>query len=265
MNPWHDSDTFADEARKVESAGEALLLTLLWWRRDGWTVRTQEPIEQYRIDLFVPEAGVAIEVDSFGGHGSAADMERDAQKRNLVVARGWAPLSFSAQQTLFRSQDTLAEALAVIQGRIVVVRPGQRREQSSDLTSVADGSRALLAALTGGALDVHLSASERVLTNLPEVERVGIELLEVVLDWPVLIRDPEIGAALWTDGPVELAATTLRESLSPDGVLDRPGFLRACPALLYPVVVHRLGAPAFVGMFAARKAAMAIVARMGGI
>lgn len=117
-NPWTDSDAYAREAAKVESAGEALLLTLLWWRRDGWTVRAQHPIGDYRIDLFIPEAGVAIEVDGFEGHSSGGALERDAQKRNLVVARGWAPLSFSARQTLFRSHDTLATVLATVGARL---------------------------------------------------------------------------------------------------------------------------------------------------
>ena len=54
MNPWTDSPDFAREAAKVESAGEALMLTLLWWRRAGWTVVTQKPIEQYRIEVPTP-------------------------------------------------------------------------------------------------------------------------------------------------------------------------------------------------------------------
>ncbi len=117
-NPWTDSDAYAREAAKVESAGEALLLTLLWWRRDGWTVRAQHPVEQYRIDLFVPEVGVAIEVDGFEGHASGGAMERDAAKRNLIVSRGWAPLTFSARQTIFHPHDALATVLAAIGGRL---------------------------------------------------------------------------------------------------------------------------------------------------
>jgi len=118
MNRWRDSDEYARQATKVESAGEALLLTLLWWRRDGWTIRTQQPIGTFRVDLFVPEAKLAIEVDSFEAHGSGAVMERDAKKRNLVVAQGWAPLTFSARQTLYHPHDTLAAALAEVGRRL---------------------------------------------------------------------------------------------------------------------------------------------------
>ena len=268
MNPWNDSDGFAREARKVESAGEATLLSLLWWRRDGWTVRAQEPIEQYRIDLFVPEAGVAIEVDSFGGHGSAEAMERDARKRNLVVARGWAPLAFSAQQALFRSQDALADALAVINGRMMAKRPATppARPRPVDLADFAAGGRALLAALQDGPSDdLVLSASHRVLANRGAAEYLGVELLQVVLDCPELVRDDDIGPALDAiEGPVALAAQALREALPPGGTLDRAAFLQRCPALLQPVAARRLDAPVVAGLEAARAQAVSVLDRLGG-
>jgi very-short-patch-repair endonuclease len=125
MNLWSDSEAYARQAAKVESAGEAVLLTLLWWRRAGWTVRAQEPIDRFRIDLFIPEAGIAIEVDSFEAHGSAALMERDATKRNLIVARGWAPLSIPAQDALYRPhhERVLPRIMSVIGSRLPPARP----------------------------------------------------------------------------------------------------------------------------------------------
>lgn len=151
-NPWTDSDDYAREAAKVESAGEALLLTLLWWRRDGWTVRAQHSVEQYRIDLFIPEVGVAIEVDGFEGHASGGAMERDAAKRNLVVSRGWAPLTFSARQTLFRQHETLATVLAAIGGRLDarkvraggVVRAPRAKAAEVPLETAVEGGHRLL-------------------------------------------------------------------------------------------------------------------------
>jgi very-short-patch-repair endonuclease len=116
-NPWKDSDGFAAQAAKVESAGEALLLTLLWWRRDGWTVRTQEQIEQYRIDIAVPEAKLAIEVDSFEAHGSAAAMEHDAARSNLLVSKGWVVVRYSVRQTIAKAWQCASEVLAQIQRR----------------------------------------------------------------------------------------------------------------------------------------------------
>lgn len=263
MNPWTDSDDFAREARKVESAGEALLLTLLWWRRDGWTVRTQEPIEQYRVDLFVPEAGVAIEVDSLAGHGSNEAMERDAKKRNLVVARGWAPLTFSAQQTLFRSHDALTEALAVIESRLGKPRPGGALPRGPKgppgVPSIADfaaGGRALLAALSDPPADaVHLSASQRVMADRSEVELLGVEALGAIFDCPEVIeRAPWVIDILdQIDGPVALAAASLRRHYR-NGALDDAAFLRDCPALLYHVATERLVFPRFPSMETATDA-----------
>lgn len=247
MNPWHDCEDFAREARKVDSVGEALLLTLLWWRRDGWTVRTQEPIEQYRVDLFVPEAGVAIEVDSLAGHGSNAAMERDAKKRNLVVARGWAPLTFSAQQTIFDSHETLAHALAVIGSRLHRPRPEsppRATRPAFDAVTFAAGGRGLLAALEGtddGTL--RLSPSLREMANRSPAEKAGVELLGIVLEAPTLVREREIlDALLAAGGPVKLAAEALLVAVAGEA-FDRAGFLRDCPAMLQPFAVARLGAP----------------------
>jgi very-short-patch-repair endonuclease len=270
MNHWNDSDGFASEARKVESAGEALLLALLWWRRAGWTVRAQEPLDQFRIDLFVPEAGVAIEVDSFGGHSSNTDMERDARKRNLVVARGWAPLSFSAQQTLFDSQNTLAHALSVITGRMLAKRPEappRAPVPAPDVSVAVAGSRAVLASLTPGPLDneLHLSPSHRVLANRSAAEYLGIELLEVVFDCPALIRDADIGATLAAiDGPVALAGAALREAQPLGGEFDRARFLRHCPALLHPIAVRRLNGATCTSVDDARSAATTLLRRFRG-
>lgn len=169
-NPWNDSDGFAREAAKVESAGEAVLLSLLWWRRDGWTARAQHPIGDYRIDLFIPEAGLAIEVDSFEAHGSGGAQERDAQKRNLIVARGWAPLSFSARQALFRSQETLATVLARVNERL-------------DARKVRRGADVARAAVAAQQPDLEQAAAcgNRLLQLLASVRPEEN-------DWPVLTR-----------------------------------------------------------------------------
>lgn len=247
MNPWKDSEAYAREARKVDSVGEALLLTLLWWRRDGWTVRVQEPVEQYRVDLFVPEARVAIEVDSFAAHGSNVAMERDAAKRNLVVARGWAPLAFSAQQVVFHTHDALAEAMAVIQRRLPSVeRPSlpKPKPPPPDLRAFAEGGRALLAALAAGPADsieeVNLSATLREMADRTPRERAAVEMFRIVLESPALIHAPLLfGALAGVDGPVTLAAYELAAAVT-NGVLDEPGFLARCPAMLQPIALRQL-------------------------
>lgn len=270
MNPWSDSPDFAREAAKVESAGEALMLTLLWWRRAGWTVVTQKPIEQYRIDLFVPEAGVAIEVDSFAGHGSNAAMERDAKKRNLVVAKGWAPLAFSAQQAMFHSHDTLAAILSTIEGRLPLAkRPGPApsslpSEAPMGLEELARRGREFIASLYVGPDDpaLVLSPTHRAMGGRTHREMLGVELLGLALKHPALLKNDAITEAMASiDGPVALAASRLRETCV-GGRINRTAFLDLVPAILRPVAEERIDGPAGDFRVAARHA-NDIVARLG--
>ena len=249
MNPWKDSEAYAREAAKVDSVGEALLLTLLWWRRDGWTVRAQEPVEQYRVDLFVPEARVAIEVDSFAAHSTGKDQQRDAAKRNLVVARGWAPFTFTAQEAVFFPHNRLVDVVALIGSRLPPKkdRPNPpRKPLPPDMRAFAAGSRALLDALAVGAADsieeVRLSASLREMANATPRERAGVALFRIVMESPAMIHDPLIYQALSSvDGPVALAAVELAAAVDKaSGTLDEPRFLPRCPALLQPVALRQL-------------------------
>lgn len=246
MNPWADSEAYAREAAKVESAGEAVLLALMWWRRAGWTVIAQKPIEQYRIDLFVPEAGVAIEVDSFAAHGTNAAMERDARKRNLVVARGWAPLAYSAKQALFDSQNTLADILATVGRRL----PGMQRRATEpakpplNMAELARGFRGVLASLEDGppedSAKLRVNPSQM---ELSEHERIGVELLRVVFDYPSMQEERVVQAALANvGGAVSDAATALRRHTK-GGEVDHDAFLRDCPALVCPMAVECFAVP----------------------
>jgi hypothetical protein len=64
-----------------------------------------EPVRQHwiravghspiRVDLAYPDARVAIEADSRLFHSGRADLQRDAGKRNLLIALGWRPLAFT--------------------------------------------------------------------------------------------------------------------------------------------------------------------------
>lgn len=242
-NPWTDSDAYAREAAKVESAGEALLLTLLWWRRDGWTVRAQHPVEQYRIDLFVPEVGVAIEVDSFGGHGSAKDMERDARKRNLVVTNGWVPLTFSAQQAVFHPHDALAEMLSVIASRLA---PARRSAPSSprwaDPLTAAHG-RGLLSALDGIPAPIVVSASQVGRFDRAERDAQARDLLGLCISCPSLLGSSAVAAALGSaDAAITDASRALLRNMSA-GVIDQGAFLADCPAVLRDFAVGHLATP----------------------
>jgi very-short-patch-repair endonuclease len=252
VNPWTESDGYAREAAKVESAGEALLLTLLWWRRAGWTVIAQKPIEQYRIDLFVPEAGVAIEVDSFAGHGSNVAMEKDAKKRNLVVGREWVPLTFSARQTLFTPHDVLADILSTI-GQKLAVKPRPElsaRAMAGNTSDFAAGMRGLLSTLTDGPPeDAARLRRRQEFTGRDEREQLGVELLRLVLDYPMLLASPGVAPALATiRGPVGDAAAALGHRIV-DGQIDVESFLRDCPAGLCGVAVESFAMPAWTRRF----------------
>lgn len=269
MNPWADSEAYAREAAKVESAGEAVLLALMWWRRADWTVIAQKPIEQYRIDLFVPEAGVAIEVDSFAAHGTNAAMERDARKRNLVVARGWAPLAYSAKQALFDSQNTLADILATVGRRL----PGTQRRATApagpplNMAELARGFRGVLASLEAGppedAAKLRVSPSQ---LELPERERVGVELLRLLFDYPDMQEDAAVHAALaGIGGAVSDGAVALWRHTK-DGEIDHESFLRDCPALLCPMAVECFAMPAGTRrMPLARESVADLLARLAEI
>lgn len=272
MNPWADSEAYAREAAKVESAGEAVLLALMWWRRADWTVIAQKPIEQYRIDLFVPEAGVAIEVDSFAAHSTNAAMEKDAKKRNLVVARDWAPLAYSAKQALFDSQNTLADILATVGRRLPgaprrAAGPVEPRAKVAELAELARGFRGVLSSLEGGppedAANLRVSPSQ---LELPERERIGVELLRLLFDYPDMQEDAAVHAALaGIGGAVSDGAVALWRHTK-DGEIDHESFLRDCPALLCPMAVECFAMPAGTRrMPLARESVADLLARLAEI
>ncbi|HSO99079.1 MAG TPA: DUF559 domain-containing protein [Solirubrobacteraceae bacterium] len=83
--------------------------------------RTQAPVLGYELDLFWPGAKLAIEVDTYGTHGSsrrfAADRHRDAR---LLAEAGIVVLRFTDMEIDHRPLEviaTLARALAAVTGR----------------------------------------------------------------------------------------------------------------------------------------------------
>lgn len=267
MNPWNDSDAFAREAAKVESAGEAVLLALLWWRRAGWTVRTQERVLTFRIDLVVPEAMVAIEVDSFEGHGSGSAMEHDARKRNAVVAAGWAPLTFSARDTLFRSQDTLADILAHVERRLRdrAPRPSEAAPRPAfDPAAFVMGARGLVEAMEQTFAPVKAAPSWRGFADRSPRERLALELVGVALVCPRVLDEPAVDAALKNNGIVALATAETIRKHAHGGTLNRRPFLADCPAYMSAFAFEVLHAPFETVAADARARALDLARQIGG-
>jgi hypothetical protein len=55
--------------------------------------------QRYRLDFAWPEFKVFLEGNGFGFHRLAADLDRDARRRNLLVAEGWRPLEVTWRMT----------------------------------------------------------------------------------------------------------------------------------------------------------------------
>lgn len=153
---WNDLDGLAREVAKTETPGEAMLLCGLWGSRHGWRPRAQHEVAGFRVDIAVPEAKVAIESDGFAHHSSAADLERDHARQNGLVAAGWTPLRYTAQQSFLTTGQCAVSALREINKRLKGRSSAQPRPEeprfAAELTSeqragLVDGAKALLAAL----------------------------------------------------------------------------------------------------------------------
>ncbi|HEX7166239.1 MAG TPA: DUF559 domain-containing protein, partial [Acidimicrobiales bacterium] len=55
----------------------------------------QYEVGPYRLDFAYPIWMIAIEVDGYEAHGTAAAMQRDLQRQNYLVANGWTVLRFT--------------------------------------------------------------------------------------------------------------------------------------------------------------------------
>jgi very-short-patch-repair endonuclease len=251
------------------------MLAMMWPERDGWTIVCQHPLDPYRIDIAVPEAKVAVEVNSFGAHGSAAAMAHDAKRRTVLSLQGWETVELPSQEVFLFAYRLLAErVLPIVKRRLSpayqppMPRPSGKAKPPLDTAETAAHGKALLAALEAQTSDnwpsVVLGPSQRELANRGTTELAGIRLLNVVLTSPRLAHDPGIAAALTAiDGPVSLAAAALRKSMIAD-VIDKAAFLRACPALLQPFAASCLREPACDNDDDAMASARAILATLGG-
>lgn len=148
--PWSDLGGLAEELRKTETPGEALLLVALWSKREKWRPRAQHPVGAYRVDIAIPEAKLAIEADGHRFHSTNAQLEADAARQNALVAEGWTPLRFSAAQAFLKPAD-VAEQIAKEARKRVTTRQHPAPpppEQPMDPAFASAQAQKLLDALT---------------------------------------------------------------------------------------------------------------------
>jgi len=81
------------------------------------------PGRRYRLDIAIPAARLAIEVDGWQWHGKhKRDFARDRERQNLLTLHGWRILRFSAGQI----RAGLASCVRMIEAAAVrLERPGQ--------------------------------------------------------------------------------------------------------------------------------------------
>lgn len=78
------------------------------------------PNRRFRIDVAIPEARIAIEVDGFRHHGKhLEDFRRDRVRQNLLTIAGWRVLRFAAgdiRKDLDACLDTIRALLEAVEG-----------------------------------------------------------------------------------------------------------------------------------------------------
>lgn len=91
-----------------------------------WTTAVREfegavPGRRYRLDVAIPEARIAIEVDGFRHHGKhLEDFRRDRVRQNLLTIAGWRVLRFAAgdiRKDLNACLDTIQALLEAVEDR----------------------------------------------------------------------------------------------------------------------------------------------------
>lgn len=159
---WDDLPRLAREIEKTESRGEALLLVALWGERDGWQPQAQYPVANYRIDVAIPEAKIAVESDGHKWHSTNAAMESDHDRQNELVRLGWTPLRYSASRSFLTTGRCAVEALQEIKRRLKA--PGDRRRPNPP-TRYEDLSRV--------SLEESRAAAKAFMTSLAAVPPPG--------------------------------------------------------------------------------------------
>ena len=108
----------ARELRRESTDAERMLWQHLRGRQlAGLKFRRQHTWGGYVLDLYCPEAALAIELDG-GQHAEAANKARDAVRESLLEANGIAVLRFWDNEVLSHTEDVLETIRTAALGRL---------------------------------------------------------------------------------------------------------------------------------------------------
>jgi very-short-patch-repair endonuclease len=150
---WTDINSLCWELMKTETSTEAQLLVMLWAERDGWTVRAQHEVLSYRVDLAIPEARLAVEVDGHDWHSTAAAMANDLDRQNALVSAGWMPYRCPASKVFVGAGPAARRIAALARQQLSALRqprPGPTVARAVDrgpLVPVRVGAAGIVKAL----------------------------------------------------------------------------------------------------------------------
>ncbi|MBS9532479.1 DUF559 domain-containing protein [Mycobacterium sp. M1] len=100
----------------ARSAAERLLVQLLTRAGiTGWVANY--PVGGYRVDVAFPDSKVAIEIDGYAFHSSAADFQNDRTRQNTITLAGWTVLRFTWLDLTENPERVLTEIRRAISAR----------------------------------------------------------------------------------------------------------------------------------------------------
>lgn len=115
---WRMTDPVGYYRARTESWIELRLYNALVKR--GYRVITQHPCGPYRIDIALPDYGLAIECDGKAYHSTPEQKRHDRRKDNYLRKHGWSVMRFKGSQI----NGQMPKVIARIERKIESVKSG---------------------------------------------------------------------------------------------------------------------------------------------
>jgi very-short-patch-repair endonuclease len=87
------------------------------------------------VDVFFPQAGLVIELDSYEWHSGRRAWEEDLMRRNELQARGLKVMHYTGTDLVSRPQETATEIKSLLQASSA---PGFATETTNSVSSVTN-------------------------------------------------------------------------------------------------------------------------------